>query len=106
MYLALAARRRTPAALSLSAFIKRNRARTGDTMSRPWGRSIAAMSGVYSGCAVTCSNRDLNCVLSFSPNWFDVMDVASPSRQQEASTSGPPVQQQVGRKVHDQRDHD
>src|SRR6266404_3132598 len=29
-----------------------------------------------------------------------------PSRQQEASTSGPPLQQQVGGKVHDQRDHD
>jgi hypothetical protein len=26
-------------------------------------------------------------------------------RQQEASTSGPPLQQQVGGKVHDQRDH-
>lgn len=32
--------------------------------------------------------------------------IPSPSRQQEASTSGPPLQQQVGGKVHDQRDHD
>jgi len=78
----------------------------GGSSPKASAESIAAMSGVYSGCAVTCSSRDLNCVLSFSPNWFDVMDVASPSRQQEASTSGPPLQQQVGGKVHDQRDHD
>src|SRR5208282_5397266 len=45
-------------------------------------------------------------VLSFSANGFDVMDVASPSCQQEASTSGPPLQQQVGGEVYDQRDHD
>jgi hypothetical protein len=38
-------------------------------------------------------------------NWFDVMDVASTSPQ-EASTSGPPLKQQVGWKVYEQRDHD
>jgi hypothetical protein len=45
-------------------------------------------------------------VLSFSPNWFDVTDVTSPACQQEASMSGPPLQQQVGGKVHGQRDYD
>ena len=73
--------------------------------------------GTCSGGALGCSAAQLSAarikasrvaviytVLSFYLSEFDVMDIASPCCQKEASTSGPPLQQKMGGKVHDQRD--